>query len=162
MRTGSLLAFATCSALLIGAAGLHTAAAEVYKWTDESGQVHFTQDLFQVPPRYRAAAANPEREADSKVNFVVEEKSGGDGGQRSRKLRYIILKGRHSPTRAGGASNAPKSTPPQADPEPIHRYDRRCNWRGTKCRRIQTREFREWKAREKARKEALEAASEED
>lgn len=31
-------------------------AAEIYRWTDDSGRVHFTQDLGQVPPRYRKQA----------------------------------------------------------------------------------------------------------
>ena len=31
-------------------------AAEIYRWTDESGRVHFTQDLGQVPPRHRKQA----------------------------------------------------------------------------------------------------------
>ena len=34
------------------------AAAEIYRWTDESGRVHFTQDLSKVPARHRAAARN--------------------------------------------------------------------------------------------------------
>jgi len=33
-----------------------SAAGEVYRWTDESGRVHFTQDLGQVPPRHRRQA----------------------------------------------------------------------------------------------------------
>jgi len=33
------------------------AAAEIYRWTDAEGRVHFTQDLSQVPPAQRAAAA---------------------------------------------------------------------------------------------------------
>ena len=32
------------------------AAAEIYRWTDENGRVHFTQDLGQVPARYRKQA----------------------------------------------------------------------------------------------------------
>ena len=43
------------SSLLIASA----AAAEIYRWTDEGGTVHFTQDLSQVPPRYRDSAAEP-------------------------------------------------------------------------------------------------------
>jgi len=31
-------------------------AAEIYRWTDENGRVHFTQDLGQVPGRYRKQA----------------------------------------------------------------------------------------------------------
>jgi clan AA aspartic protease (TIGR02281 family) len=34
-------------------------AAEIYRWTDEDGTVHFTQDLSQVPARHRDTAAEP-------------------------------------------------------------------------------------------------------
>lgn len=33
------------------------AVGEIYKWTDESGHVHFSQDLGQVPPQHRAEAS---------------------------------------------------------------------------------------------------------
>jgi hypothetical protein len=32
------------------------AAAELYRWTDESGVVHYTGDRLAIPARYRAAA----------------------------------------------------------------------------------------------------------
>lgn len=32
------------------------AGADIFQWTDESGRVHFTQDLSQVPARYRRKA----------------------------------------------------------------------------------------------------------
>jgi clan AA aspartic protease (TIGR02281 family) len=32
------------------------ARAEIYRWTDAQGQMHFTQNLSQVPPQYRAEA----------------------------------------------------------------------------------------------------------
>ncbi len=31
-------------------------SAEIYRWADASGKVHFTQDLGQVPPQHRAVA----------------------------------------------------------------------------------------------------------
>jgi clan AA aspartic protease (TIGR02281 family) len=31
-------------------------SAEIYRWTDAEGRVHFTQDLSQVPPAHRARA----------------------------------------------------------------------------------------------------------
>jgi aspartyl protease family protein len=36
-------------------------AAEIYRWTDAQGRVHFTQDLSQVPPAHRGAAAGAAR-----------------------------------------------------------------------------------------------------
>ena len=41
-------------AVLIFVASL--ASAEIYRWTDNVGKVHFTQDLGQVPPEHRAAS----------------------------------------------------------------------------------------------------------
>jgi clan AA aspartic protease (TIGR02281 family) len=42
-------------ALLVPFAGV--ARAEIYRWTDEQGRTHFTQDLSRVPPAARAQAA---------------------------------------------------------------------------------------------------------
>ena len=59
VSVGSLCATALC--VLFGAAD---AAAEIYRWTDAQGQLHFTESLDQVPPQYRegarhSAAAQP-------------------------------------------------------------------------------------------------------
>lgn len=43
-----------CGLLVLAAAGL--GGAEIYKWKDEAGRLHFAQDLNQVPPRYRSQA----------------------------------------------------------------------------------------------------------
>lgn len=52
-------------AWLLGALSPATAAAELYRWTDESGRIHVTQDLSRVPPARRdealAAARAPSR-----------------------------------------------------------------------------------------------------
>ncbi len=42
--------------ILVALLPASSATSEIYKWTDESGQVHFTQNLDQVPGRYRAVA----------------------------------------------------------------------------------------------------------
>ena len=36
-------------------------AAEIYRWTDAEGRVHFTQDLSGVPPEHRGRAADAAR-----------------------------------------------------------------------------------------------------
>jgi clan AA aspartic protease (TIGR02281 family) len=41
------------SCALFGAGG---AAAEIYRWTDAEGRLHFTESLDQVPPQYRKQA----------------------------------------------------------------------------------------------------------
>jgi aspartyl protease family protein len=53
-RAAPLLAWLAC----LPAAG---ALAEIYRWTDAEGRVHFTQDLSQVPPEQRATAAGAAR-----------------------------------------------------------------------------------------------------
>ncbi len=45
-----------CLALAAGLLASRLALAEIYRWTDESGRVHFTQDLGKVPASHRAAA----------------------------------------------------------------------------------------------------------
>jgi len=42
------------------------ARAEYYQWTDEHGQLHFTDDYFTVPPRFRSKAQTKD----------IEEKAG--------------------------------------------------------------------------------------
>jgi len=56
--------FALLIAFVVVAAGV--AAAEIYKWKDEAGRLHFAQDLNQVPPRYREQAKGDTIEEGSK------------------------------------------------------------------------------------------------
>ncbi len=44
-------------AMLLALWSAGPALAQIYRWTDEQGRLHFAQDLSQVPPKYRAAAA---------------------------------------------------------------------------------------------------------
>jgi len=50
---GRLCAIGFAMAVLL-ATGI--SAAEIYKWKDDSGRLHFSQDLNQVPPQYRSQA----------------------------------------------------------------------------------------------------------
>jgi clan AA aspartic protease (TIGR02281 family) len=51
-RSGSIaLICALASLVLVG-----PSAAEIYKWKDGQGRLHFAQDLSQVPPQYRRQA----------------------------------------------------------------------------------------------------------
>jgi aspartyl protease family protein len=47
---------AGCLILIIALAG--AASADIYRWTDESGKLHFAQSLQQVPARYRQQVTN--------------------------------------------------------------------------------------------------------
>jgi len=46
----------TFQLLLLLALAPGLARAEIYRWTDAEGRMHFTQNLGQVPPQYRAEA----------------------------------------------------------------------------------------------------------
>ncbi len=61
-------------ALLIALAHAGSASAEVYRWTDEHGKLHFTQTLQQVPSRYREQALE-QRPAKRAGSFQTYENS---------------------------------------------------------------------------------------
>jgi clan AA aspartic protease (TIGR02281 family) len=44
-----------------------SAAAEIYRWTDAEGKLHFTQDLSQVPPSQRSQAKSPARDGEDRL-----------------------------------------------------------------------------------------------
>jgi aspartyl protease family protein len=49
-------------AVLCALLGAAEAAAEIYRWTDAEGRLHFTQSLDQVPPQYRDRAKQDARQ----------------------------------------------------------------------------------------------------
>jgi aspartyl protease family protein len=51
-----------CAAVLCALFGAADAAAEIYRWTDAEGRLHFTQRLDQVPPQYRERARQDAQE----------------------------------------------------------------------------------------------------
>ncbi len=44
------------AAALVGSLGPGPARAQIYRWSDDGGQVNYSQGLDSVPERYRAAA----------------------------------------------------------------------------------------------------------
>jgi hypothetical protein len=65
-----------CALAALGLAA-SVASAEIYRWTDESGNRHLTNELSEVPPQFRdAAIADLNREGGS-LNVI------GDGGSTS-------------------------------------------------------------------------------
>ena len=67
------LMFAAC--FLFTITSLHEAAAQVYKWTDDSGRVHFTDDESSIPARRRGSAG--EVKLPSRSPSTVRKESGG-------------------------------------------------------------------------------------
>lgn len=55
------LVLVVASAALVGF-WAPAAAAEIYRWTDDSGRLHFSQDIHRVPPEQRERARREARE----------------------------------------------------------------------------------------------------
>ena len=159
MRRRARVAAWAVLALLIGG----SAAAEIYRWTDEKGQPHFTSSLEQVPPRYRYQIGRPPNDPEKGTVNIVEGSGGASTSsspdQRLEQLRREnrdLTQPERKPTRVPRIGGVPKPAP---DVKPDHRYETRCNSQGQRCRRIQTPEFRQWKARQQY-KDGVPAASE--
>ncbi len=63
--------------------------AEVYKWVDEGGVVHFTDDISQVPEKYRPkieSIGSPEEREETKVE--------GEEGPKKKEETYTDQSGR--------------------------------------------------------------------
>lgn len=57
--------FALVWTLIFCGAGIAAQADEVYRWVDENGRTHFSQNLHEVPPEYRPQAKDKlEEESD--------------------------------------------------------------------------------------------------
>jgi hypothetical protein len=149
MRRPARVAAWAVLALLIGG----SAAAEIFRWTDDKGQPHFTSSLEQVPPRYRYQVGRPPNDPGKGTVNVVEG-SGEPGIITSPNHRLEELRrqnrGLGKPNRATTKiPNLSRPPAPAPDLKPENRYETKCNSAGQRCRRIQTQEFREWKARQK-------------
>ncbi len=56
VRASSVLRIGLCLChCLVSAAAGSSLQAEIYKWTDSAGRLHFSQDLGKVPPPILAA-----------------------------------------------------------------------------------------------------------
>ena len=56
-------ALTTCVLAGLASIAAGPAVAEVYRWVDEKGELHFSGDLSQVPPAYRDRVGKPGEDA---------------------------------------------------------------------------------------------------
>jgi clan AA aspartic protease (TIGR02281 family) len=92
---------ARCLGLLLALAPF-AAEAEIYQWTDEQGQVHYTQDLNQVPARHRsqaelrAQAPHPEGRLQTYSEPAAPDPGSAHprqtGAQRGREFRIPVAR----------------------------------------------------------------------
>jgi len=87
-----MLRFASCL-VLFSLLSVEPALAEIYRWTDAQGRLHFTEDLSQVPADQRERARNRTRES------------------RPDALQVYAPPARSAPTRAATRRGAPIRIP---------------------------------------------------
>ncbi|MEN8184516.1 MAG: DUF4124 domain-containing protein, partial [Myxococcota bacterium] len=66
--------------------GVSPGSSEIYRWTDEEGREHFTQDLSQVPPRHRLGAERSSRQ-ESRGQGVRTQSASPPARQAARRSR---------------------------------------------------------------------------
>ena len=130
------------------------AGAETYRWTDESGQQHFTSNLQDVPSQYRKAAGyEPERTLIHGEQSPASAASQPRSGASANPFGAVKSRIDHLGDSPRAVEQAAPSVPPKQPQRPVtaaEKYEVKCNSMGERCRKIQTQEFRDWKAREAA------------
>jgi clan AA aspartic protease (TIGR02281 family) len=61
-----------------------SADSEIYKWTDEGGRVHFSQDLDDVPRKYRVRSEAEAKSRDGLQTYTQTDRSAADGAMPAR------------------------------------------------------------------------------
>ena len=127
----------------------HSARAEIYRWTDERGTVHFTSDLNQVPAEHRNQSAVTLPRGD----FIYAS----DNVPHSSAERIEAMKDRSRELSKQGTSpvarqKATKQAIQISDPEP-RKYDYECRkrTRNGRCGRHRRSEWDAWNERQTRR-----------
>jgi clan AA aspartic protease (TIGR02281 family) len=92
---GSVLLVAGAIALwvLVQLPAAESARAEVYRWVDAAGNLHFSQDLSQVPPEHReqaAAAARKPKDRDPLQRYSAPVSSAEHGSMRTARPGEVM------------------------------------------------------------------------
>jgi hypothetical protein len=147
---GSARAVSLAVALLTFAAA--PAAAEMYKYIDSKGRMHFTQDIGQVPPEYRSQVERKELKKD--ISITGEGRGSGGAAERATEMRdrkRRLEQQAEQRARSQRARTRPAAIPPQfrnrleGAPEP-RKYDKDCSnqYRTGRCRKVLRPEWRSW------------------
>ena len=87
MGLNQLLAVGICAGLLVAAG---PAASEMYRWTDDKGQLHFTSDKSKIPRQFRNQ--DNAKSTSSQTTVTRTESSGVGLGGESELHRRIRLR----------------------------------------------------------------------
>ncbi len=119
-----------------------SSAGEIYRWTDEQGNLHFTSDLHLVPKRYR----NQSQPTVPEANIIVAED--GEAPQRKERLDALKRRGRELDRQREIAElrqkqSARSARDPGSEPRK-YEYDCFKRTRNGRCRRQRTAAWDEW------------------
>jgi hypothetical protein len=154
MRAAQALA-AGLALFLIGSLGAAPGRAEVYRWVDEKGELHFTGDLNQVPPRYRHRATAPLGDPKSTLNVTPSEADPAQAGPSEERLRALrglnAQPGTSSPTAQPRRISGSPAKPEKPEPAP-RKYERDCDNRNAngRCHSKLNPEWVRWNQEQKA------------
>ena len=133
--------------LLIGAL---PAAAEMYKYIDSKGRMHFTQDIGQVPPEYRNQVERKVLKKD--ISITGEGRGQGNSEERMREMRHRkkrLQQDSRQRARKQRAASAPAKRAArnrlEGAPEP-RKYDKDCSnhYIDGRCRRTLRPQWQAW------------------
>lgn len=128
-------------------------SAELDRWTDEDGRIHFTSDRDKVPARYRAQADQPTGGGKSTINRV--ESPGRSQGSWERAMPTPRPRSTTAGSPPARRMDAFAEKPvPKAKPSP-QKYTRDCTGNRARCRSWVNPEWKRWKKEEDARKRIL-------
>jgi len=122
----------------------HPAASEIYRWTDEQGNLHFTSDPNQVPSQYKKHT-----EVTVPMGNVIVS---GEDDTRSSAERIEALQERsrrlmEQRPRPASRSNEPQQRARAPGPEPQkYRKDCRKRTKNGRCGRRRTKAWNKWNA----------------
>jgi len=134
------LAIALVCASCVWVAGAR--AGEIFRWTDDQGNLHFTSDLNQVPAQYRGQFGI----AVPNGNIIAAE----DGAAPSAEERLETLKERGrklARQRQAEAARQQRSASRARDPgpePPKYDYDCRHRTKNGRCRRFRSTAWNKW------------------
>jgi len=119
-----------------------SSAGEIYRWTDEQGNLHFTSDLQQVPKAYR----NQPQPTVPDASIIVEQE--GDAAAMQERLDALKRRGRELEQQREVAELREKQSAGRLrDPGPEPRkyeYDCFHRTRNGRCHRERTEEWDRW------------------
>ena len=120
----------------------HPATSEIFRWTDEQGNVHFTSDRNQVPAKFRNRTEVTERKGNIIISGADDTRSSAERVEALKERSRRLMQQRPKP-----ASRQKEPQPRVRDPGPEpqkYRYDCRRRTKNGRCGRHRTAAWDNW------------------